>query len=78
MRKALMVTVGVLWTVLIVSGMLLVCLAIFGALLRCQVSPVLIGAVSMLLSGAVGCWMGNILVGFWRIVRDELRNGSRF
>lgn len=34
MKKALMVTVGVLWTALIVSGMLLVCLAIFGALLR--------------------------------------------
>lgn len=78
MKKALMVTVGVLWTALIVSGMLLVCLAIFGALLRCQVSPVLIGAISMLLSGAVGCWMGNILVGFWRIVRDGLKNNNRF
>nr|DAE48716.1 MAG TPA: hypothetical protein [Caudoviricetes sp.] len=73
-----MITVGVLWTVLIVSGVLLVCLAIFGVLLRCQGSRILAGEVSMLLSGAVGCWMGNILVGFWRIVRDELKNGSRF
>lgn len=78
MRKVLMITAGVLWTALIVSGMLLVCLTIFGALLRCQVSPVLIGAISMLLSGAVGCWMGNILVGFWRIVRDGLKNNNRF
>lgn len=78
MREVLMITVGVLWTVLIVSGVLLVCLAIFGVLLRCQGSQILAGAVSMLLSGAVGCWMGNILVGFWEILRDELRKESKF
>lgn len=78
MRKVLMITAAVLYTALIFFGMLLVCLAIFWALLQCQVSLVLTGAVSVLLSGAAGCCTGDIIVGLWRIVRDELKNGSRF
>lgn len=78
MRKVLMITAAVLCTALVFFGILLMCLAIFWVLLRCQVSPVLAEVVSMLLSGAAGCWTGNILVGLWRIVRDELKNGSRF